>query len=98
MVYGEIGRVLVSEGKLGILTRCHPDADARHVASFWLRISALAHDFAESVCDGWEGFSDAGENIRVFSDAGFQGAVAHLGTMNFLESSLWVLKKGRRDG
>lgn len=98
MVYGEIGRVLAPEGKLGILTRCRPDADARHVASFWLRISALAHDFAESVCEGWEGFSDAEENIRLFSDAGFQGGVAHLGTMNFLESSLWILKKSRCDG
>jgi SAM-dependent methyltransferase len=93
MVYREIGRVLAPEGRLGILTRCHPDAGARHVASFWLRISALAHDFAESVCEGWEGFSDAEENIRLFSDAGFQGGVAHLGTMSFLESSLWVLKK-----
>ena len=97
-LYGEISRVLVREGTLGILTRCYPDAEARDVPSFWLRISALAHDFAESVCEGWEGFSEAEENIRVFSDAGFQGAVTHLGTMNLLESSLWVLKKGRRHG
>jgi SAM-dependent methyltransferase len=98
MVFEEIGRVLAPEGKLGILTRCHPDADARHVPSFWLRISALAHDFAESVCEGWEGFSDAEENIRVFSDVGFEGGVAHLGSMNFLEASLWVLKKSRCHG
>jgi ubiquinone/menaquinone biosynthesis C-methylase UbiE len=93
MVFGEISRVLVPGGKLGILTRCSPDARARHVASFWLRISALAHDFAESVCEGWEGFSDAEENIEMFTGAGFQGGVAHLGTMSFLESSLWVLRK-----
>jgi len=97
-VYREIGRVLAPEGKLGILTRCHPDTAARHVPSFWLRISALAHDFAESVCQGWEGFSDAEENIRVFSDVGFEGGVASLGGMNFLESSLWVLKKRRYHG
>ncbi len=93
MVYREIGRVLAPEGKLGILTRCRPDAGARHVSSFWLRITALAHDFAESVCEGWEGFSDAEENIRVFSEVGFLPGVAHLGTMKFLDSSLWVLKK-----
>jgi len=98
LVYREIGRVLAPGGKLGILTRCRPDAEARHVASFWLRISALAHDFAESVCEGWEGFSEAEENIRVFSDVGFQGGVPHLGTMSFLESSLWVLKKSRCHG
>lgn len=97
-VFREIGRVLAPEGKLGILTRCRPDAAVRHVASFWLRISALAHDFAESICEGWEGFSDAEENIRVFSDIGFEGGVAHLGSMSFLESSLWVLKKSRCDG
>jgi len=97
-VYREIGRVLAPEGELGILTRCRPDGDARHVASFWLRISALAHDFAESVCEGWEGFSDAEENIRVFSEVGFQGGVPHLGSMSFLESSLWVLKKSRYNG
>jgi SAM-dependent methyltransferase len=98
LVYREIARVLAPGGKLGILTRCCPDADARHVASFWLRISALAHDFAESVCEGWEGFSEAEDNIRVFSEVGFQGGVPHLGSMSFLESSLWVLKKSRCDG
>jgi SAM-dependent methyltransferase len=97
-VYREIARVLVPEGKLGILTRCLPDADARHVPSFWLRISALVHDFAESVCEGWEGFSDAEDNVRVFSDAGFLGGVSLLGTMSLLESSLWVLKKRRGNG
>jgi SAM-dependent methyltransferase len=94
-VYCEIGRVLAPDGRLGVLTRCCPDAGARHVPSFWLRISALAHDFAESVCEGWEGFSDAVDTIRTFSDAGFEGAVSLLGTMSLLDSSLWVLKKRR---
>lgn len=97
-VYREITRVLVPEGKLGILTRCLPDAGARHVPSFWLRISALVHDFAESVCEGWEGFSDAEDNVRVFSDAGFLGGVSRLGGMSLLESSLWVLRKSRCHG
>ena len=52
-VYREIGRVLAPGGQLGVLTRSRPDAGARNVPSFWLRISALAHDFAESVCAGW---------------------------------------------
>ncbi|HSB70636.1 MAG TPA: class I SAM-dependent methyltransferase [Candidatus Methylomirabilis sp.] len=97
-VYREIARVLVPEGKLGILTRCRPDAGARHIPSYWLRISALVHDFAESVCEGWEGFSDAEENLRVFSDAGFLGGVSLLGSMSLLESSLWVLRKRRSHG
>lgn len=97
-VYREIARVLAPEGKLGILTRCRPDAARRHVPSFWLRISALVHDFAESVCQGWEGFSDAEDNLRVFSEAGFLGGVSLLDSMSLLESSLWVLKKRRSHG
>jgi SAM-dependent methyltransferase len=96
-VYRDIARVLTPGGRLGVLTRCRPDADARYVASFWLRISALAHDFAESVCEGWEGFSGAEENARLFSDAGFQGGSEGPGAMSFLDSSLWVLRKARGD-
>lgn len=94
-VYREIRRILTPEGKLGMLTRCHAEADAGYVPSFWLRVSALAHDFAESVCAGWEGFSGAEENMQALSHAGFRGGVAGLGTMSALESSLWVLRKCR---
>jgi len=96
-VYRDVARVLTPGGRLGILTRCRPDADARYVASFWLRVSALAHDFAESVCEGWEGFSDAEENARLFADAGFQGGTEGPRAMSFLDSSLWVLRKARGD-
>jgi SAM-dependent methyltransferase len=92
-VYREIARVLAPEGRLGVLTRCLPDAGARHIPSFWLRISALVHDFAESVCEGWQGFSEAEDHARIFSAAGFVGGVSRLGSMSLLESSLWVLKK-----
>jgi SAM-dependent methyltransferase len=96
-VYREVARVLVPDGRLGVLTRCRPDADGRHVASFWLRIFALAHDFAESVCEGWEGFSDAEENTRMFAEAGFQGKAGQPNSMSLLESSLWVLRKAAVD-
>ena len=97
-VYRDIARVLAPGGRLGVLTRCLPDADGRHVESYWLRIVALAHDFAESVCEGWAGFSDAEANTRMFADAGFQGGAEPPGLMSFLDSSLWVLRKARRDG
>lgn len=93
-VYGEIGRVLAPGGKLGILTRGYPDAGGRHVPSFWMRMAALAHDFAESVCEGWEGFSDAEESSRLFERLGFRPGGPLFGSMHLLESSLWVLKKG----
>jgi SAM-dependent methyltransferase len=93
-VYKEIGRVLAPGGKLGILTRGYPDAGGRHVPSFWMRMAALAHDFAESVCEGWEGFSDVEESLLLFERLGFQPGRSLFDRMNFLESSLWVLKKG----
>jgi SAM-dependent methyltransferase len=96
-VYQDIARVLTPGGRLGVLTRCRPDVGARYVASYWLRISALAHDFSESVCEGWEGFANAAENTRIFSDAGFQGGTEVPGAMSFLDSSLWVLRKARTD-
>lgn len=96
-VYREIGRVLAPGGRLGVLTRSRPDAGGRHVPSLWLRISALAHDFAESVCAGWEGFSDAEETIRIFSDIGFEGGGGVMETMSLLDATLWVLKKPRGD-
>jgi SAM-dependent methyltransferase len=95
--YREVARVLRPGGRLGVLTRCRPDAEARHVASFWLRISALAHDFAESVCEGWEGFAGAEENARMFSEAGFRGGTESPDTMSFLDGSLWVLRKAGAD-
>jgi SAM-dependent methyltransferase len=96
-VYREVARVLAPDGRLGVLTRCRPDTDGRHVASFWLRISALGHDFAESVCEGWEGFADAAENTRMFTEVGFQGRPGVPNTMSFLDSSLWVLRKAYVD-
>ncbi len=92
-VYREVARVLVPGGRLGVLTRCRPDSDGRRVSSFWLRVASLAHDFAESVCEGWEGFPDAEENVGMFSRLGFQGGMALPTSMSVLESSLWVLKK-----
>ncbi|MGE5664158.1 MAG: class I SAM-dependent methyltransferase, partial [Deltaproteobacteria bacterium] len=96
-VYREIARILAPGATLGILTRCRPDADRRHVPSFRIRVSALVHDFAESVCEGWEGFPSAEENIRLFSELGFAGERSVLGSMSLLESSLWVLRKAGAD-
>jgi SAM-dependent methyltransferase len=93
LVYRDVARIVVPGGKLGVLTRCRPDAARRHMSSFWLRISALAHDFAESVCAGWEGFAEAEENHRLFAEAGFRGAVAPSSSMSVLDSSLWVLER-----
>src|SRR5659263_490769 len=69
-VYADLRRVLAPGGTLGILTRGYPDPEHRHVPSYWLRVTALIHDFTESVCAGWKGFSDVGENLLILSDVG----------------------------
>jgi hypothetical protein len=97
-VYRELARLLAPGGRLGVLTRSCPDPGARHVPSFWLRVSALAHDFAESVCAGWEGFAEADDTIRLLVSAGFQGSISASGDMSLLDSSLWVLRKRCGDG
>ena len=92
-VWRECERVLVPGGRIGILTRGYPDAAGRHVPSFWIRVAALAHDFAESVCEGWQGFSDVEESNRLFTELGFRGASPLFGGLSFLQSSLWLLTK-----
>lgn len=95
-VYGDIARVLSPGGRLGILTRGYPDPGRRFVPSPWMRMASLVHDFAESVCEGWQGFTDPEENLRMFRELGYRGGGAIPGDMCFLESSLWVLRKGER--
>jgi hypothetical protein len=60
-------------------------------------MAALVHDFAESVCEGWEGFPGAEEHMRTLSEAGFQGGISPGSAMSVLESSLWILKKRHAD-
>ncbi len=92
-VYRDIYRVLAPEGRLGILTRGYPDRNRVHVPSTQMRLAALVHDFAESVCEGWEGFSGVEESISMFREIGFAASVPLMDRMNAFESSIWVLKK-----
>lgn len=93
-VYADLRRVLAPGGTLGILSRGYPDPEHRHVPAYWARVTTLIHDFAESVCAGWHGFTDVGENQRMFSRLGFRGAWNLGGAMSILDSALWILKKG----
>jgi len=93
-VYLELRRILAPGGTLGILTRGYPDPENRHVSLFWLRVTALIHDFAESVCAGWQGFAEVEGSLRMFTGMGFSGAGMPPGKMNFLGSSLWLMRKG----
>ena len=93
-VYADLRRVLAPGGLLGILTRGYPDPERRHVPSYWVRVTVLIHDFSESVCAGWHGFRDVGENQEMFSRLGFRGAWSPGAAMNILDSALWILEKG----
>ncbi len=93
-VYADLRRVLAPGGVLEILTRGLPDAERRHVPSRTFRVTTLIHDFAESVCAGWQGFSDVGENLRLFERIGFRDAGPSSGEVAFFGSSLWFMRKG----
>ena len=86
-VYRDIFRVLKTGGSLGILTNSYPDPDRELVKAPWVRRGILCHDFAESVCEGWHGFSQPGDSVRLFEKIGFNISSV------ILNASLWRLDK-----
>ncbi|HHL38997.1 MAG TPA: class I SAM-dependent methyltransferase [Deltaproteobacteria bacterium] len=90
-VYGEIRRVLKPGGVLGAATWVYPDDERQVVSNRWIRRQVLVHDFAESVCRGWQGFHDAGLTLRLFDEIGFERKRSLFGDDNRLGSSLWVM-------
>lgn len=86
-VYADIFRTLKPSGLLGILTHSYPDTESRYVKDPWIRRGVLCHDFSESVCQGWHGFTDPLESVKLFKKIGYNiNAVV-------LNSSLWKLEK-----
>ncbi|KPK02387.1 MAG: hypothetical protein AMK71_02455 [Nitrospira bacterium SG8_35_4] len=86
-VYRDIHRVLKKSGSLGVLTNSYPDAEREFVSDTWIRRGVLCHDFAESVCEGWQGFSRPEDSLAVFRDAGFSVS------STILNASIWRLEK-----
>jgi len=86
-VYGDIFRVLKHGGSVNILSHSYPDTERRYVTDPWVRRGVLCHDFSESVCEGWQGFHDAGESHRLFESVGFTvGSV-------MMNACIWRLEK-----
>lgn len=92
-VYSDLRRVLAPGGTLGILTRGYPDPQRLDVALYWVRVTALIHDFTESVCAGWHGFPDVAESRDMFTRLGFRGAWSPGGAMSVMGSAVWILTK-----
>ena len=86
-VYRDIFRILKKGGSLGILTNSYPDPDRRMVRDPWVRRGNLCHDFAESVCEGWHGFSLPGDSAALFKRIGFDISSV------MLNASLWRLER-----
>ncbi|MCP3676299.1 MAG: hypothetical protein GY721_01540, partial [Deltaproteobacteria bacterium] len=55
--YREVLRVIKAGGVLGTLGWEYPDREGTIIADRWVRLQILAHDFAESTCEGWQGFN-----------------------------------------
>ena len=86
-VYSDIFRVIRPGGSLNILSHSYPDPEMRFVEDIWVRRGTLCHDFAESVCEGWHGFYDAGESLSLFESIGYKVG------MVMMNSSIWRLDK-----
>lgn len=86
-VYADIFRILSPGGSLGILSRSLPDQMGQYVQNPWMRKAALAHDFLESVCDGWHGFSDPHQSAELFARIGY--SIDRI----MLDATIWKLDK-----
>lgn len=85
--YQDIFRTIKKGGSLGILTKSYPDPEKTGVQDRWVRCGVLCHDFAESVCEGWYGFTLPEKSAGLFQDIGFDVSSV------LLNSSLWRLDK-----
>lgn len=92
-VYSDIYRALAPGGRLGIFTRAYPDAARLSVPSSNVRVATLVHDFLESVCVGWEGFSCMEADMAMFKEIGYRKWEGTRGRMKLLEGALWILAK-----
>jgi hypothetical protein len=53
----------------------------------------LLHDFAESVCWGWQGFQPAAHTDRILRQIGFQAPNWAGGKLRWLEGSAWIAER-----
>ena len=92
-VYSEIKRVLKPGGVLGSVAWGYPDAARAHVNNRWIRIGVYIHDFAESVCRGWQGFHDIDATIKMAEELGFERCNPFLNSYYMLDTAAWLFKR-----
>lgn len=91
-VYSEIKRILKPGGMLGSVAWGYPDKERVHVNNKWTRIGVYIHDFAESVCRGWQGFHDIDATVRMAEELGFERCNPLLNSYYMLETAAWIFK------
>ncbi len=92
-VYRDIFRVLKPNGILGVVAWGYPDKARLHIQNQWVRRGIYIHDFAESVCKGWQGFSDIDCTIRMAKNIGFVEGNPFFNNFYMLDSAVWMFKK-----
>lgn len=91
-VYSEIKRVLKPGGVLGSVAWGYPDIARTHVNDPWIRIGVYIHDFAESVCRGWQGFHDIDATVRMAEELGFERCNPFFNSYYMLDTAAWLFK------
>lgn len=91
-VYAEIKRVLAPGGILGSVAWGYPDRGRIHVNNPWIRTGVYIHDFAESVCRGWQGFHDVDATIKMASELGFERSSVFFNNYYMLDTAIWIFR------
>ncbi|MBI3398274.1 MAG: class I SAM-dependent methyltransferase [Deltaproteobacteria bacterium] len=92
-VYRDIFRVLKPAGIVGVVAWGYPDKEKKHIQNEWVRKGIYIHDFAESVCKGWNGFRNIDSTIKMARDIGFVETNTIFDNFYMLDSAIWAFKK-----
>ncbi len=92
-VYKDIFRILKPGGGLGLITRCYPDPECKHITNKWVKIAIYIHNLAEGVCKNWQGFYGMEETMQIFTQLGFLPRYPIFKQFSILDYALWGLEK-----
>jgi len=92
-VYEDIFRILKPGGTLGLMSWHYPDKEQKIVKDSWMRRIIYRHNFAESVVEGWSGFHNLDETVKMFKEIGFTTEGFQSNKYYLYDGVFWRLRK-----